>query len=240
MTRIRRHAAWLVAATTGLSALTALAAPLAGTATAQDTAGTVLGTPAATTACVTDIGTTQAPEGADTYTIVSDESVARYRAQEELASVGANEAVGETNAFIGQILLAADGTPLPCSRFDVDLRTLTSDESRRDNYLYNNTLETGQYPLATFVLTGVEGLDGPLPEGEATEVTLVGNLTVHGVTKLVAWDATVTRDGDALTGSASMTFDMGDFDIQEPVVGPVLSVDETITLEVEIAAQRAA
>lgn len=240
MTRLRHHAraARLVAATAAVSALIAFAVPLGGAA-AQDTTGTVLGTPAATT-CVTDVGTVEAPDGADVYTIAGDESVARYRAQEELASIGANEAVGETSAFVRQILLDADGTPLPCSRFDVDLRTLTSDESRRDNFLYNNTLETGQYPLATFILTGVEGLDGPLPEGEATSVTLIGNLTIHGVEKSVAWDATVTRDGHALTGTASLQFNMADFNIQEPVVGPVLSVDETIQLEVEIAAQRAA
>ena len=73
-----------------------------------------------------------------------------------------------------------------------------------------------------------------------TPITLVGNLTIHGVEKSVAWDATVTRDGDALTGMASLRFAMADFNIEEPVVGPVLSVGETIQLEVEIAAQRAA
>jgi len=240
MIRLRHpaRAARLVAVTAAASALIAFTAPLGGAA-AQDSNGTVLGTPAATE-CVTDIGTVEAPEGAVVYTIAGDESVVRYRAQEELASVGANEAVGETNAVVGQILLDADGTPLPCSRFDVDLRTLTSDESRRDNFLYDNTLETGQYPLATFILTSVEGLDGPLVEGEETSVTLVGNLTIHGVEKSVAWDAVVTRDGDALTGTASMQFNMADFNIEEPVVGPVLSVDESIQLEVEIVAQRAA
>jgi polyisoprenoid-binding protein YceI len=206
---------------------------------AQDATPGIIGTEAATT-CVTDIGTAQAPEGASTYTIASEQSAARYRAQEELANVGANEAVGETNAIIGQILLAEDGTPLPCSRFDVDLRTLTSDEARRDNFLYNNTLETGSYPLATFILTSVEGLDGPLVDGQETALTLVGNLSVHGQTKLIAWDATVSLDGDTLSGSAKTTFDMADFDIKEPVVGPVMSVDETIQLEVDLSATRAA
>ena len=92
--------------------------------------------------------------------------------------------------------------PLACSRFDVDLRTLQSDSSRRDNYLYSNTLETEQFPLATFILTGVEGLDGPLPDGEETSFTLIGNLTVHGVTNLISWEAKVTRDGDELSGDA--------------------------------------
>jgi hypothetical protein len=60
------------------------------------------------------------------------------------------------------------------------------------------------------------------------------------VTRAVAWETTATLDDDALEGSATMTFDMPDFNIEEPVVGPVLAVDETITLEVDITAERAA
>jgi hypothetical protein len=76
------------------------------------------------------------PEGMDAavvYAIVPEESTARYRVQEELAQVGENEAVGETQAIIGQFGFGEDGLPLPCSRFDVDLRTLQSDQAKRDN-----------------------------------------------------------------------------------------------------------
>ena len=177
---------------------------------------------------------------ATTFAILSDESEARYRAQEELASVGATEAVGATNAIIGQILFDEGGTPLACTRFDVDLRTLRSDEARRDNYLYGNTLETERYPLATFVLTEVEGLAEPLADGEEATFTLIGNMTVHGVTKLVAWQTTATLDGDTLEGSAATSFEMPDFNIEPPVIGPVVSLDETVRLEVDLTAERAA
>jgi polyisoprenoid-binding protein YceI len=141
--------------------------------------------------------------------------------------------------LIGRVLFDAAGLPLACSRFDVDLRTLASDEPRRDNYLYGNTLETEQYLLATFVLTGVEDLDGPLADGEETTFTLVGELTMHCVTNLVTWDVTATLDGDTLSGSAVTRFNMPEYNIEEPVVGPVLSVNETIQLEVDITATRA-
>ncbi|MCC6792977.1 MAG: YceI family protein, partial [Thermomicrobiales bacterium] len=177
---------------------------------------------------------------ASIYTNTSEESEARYRVQEELRGIGDTEAVGKTSAFIGQILFDANGMPLECSRFDVDLRTLVSDESRRDNYLYNNTLETGEFPLATFVLTSVEGLDTALVDGEETTIHLIGNLTVHGVTKLVSWEATVTKDGDKLTGSATTQFEMPDFDIEPPKAGPVVSLDETVVLEIDFTAQSAA
>ena len=176
---------------------------------------------------------------ASIYEIDSEHSTARYRAQEELAGQGANEAVGETNAIIGQLLFDANGMPLECSRFDVDLRTLQSDESRRDNFLYTNTLETETYPLATFVLTSVEGLDSALVDGEETTFTLIGNLTIHGETKLVAWEATVTKDGETITGSAKTSFNMPDFNIEQPIVGPVISVDENVALEIDLTANQA-
>jgi polyisoprenoid-binding protein YceI len=208
---------------------------------AAETTPGVLTTPAAEINCNTDGDNVSevVAQIASIYEIQSEESAARYRAQEELAGKGANEAVGETQAIIGQILFDANGMPLQCSRFDVDLRTLVSDESRRDNFLYNNTLETGTYPLATFVLTSVQGLDKAQVEGEQTTFTLIGNLAVHGVTKLVAWEATVTKNGDTIEGTAKTSFEMPDFNIEQPVVGPVISVDETIVLEVDLTAKQA-
>lgn len=180
------------------------------------------------------------PEGTDAktiYAIVPEESTARYRAQEELAQVGQNEAVGETQAIAGQIGLDAEGKPVPCSRIDVDLRTLKSDEARRDNYLYKNTLETETYPLATFVLREVQGLNGPLEEGSEAPLTLIGDLTMHGVTKTVAWQGKATLQGDTLTGEAATTFDMPDFAIEPPSVPVVLSLDETVRLEIDLTAK---
>jgi polyisoprenoid-binding protein YceI len=179
-------------------------------------------------------------EAAALFAIVPEESLARYRVQEELAQVGQTEAVGQTQAIIGQIGLDASGLPVPCSRFDVDLRTLQSDEARRDNFLYNNTLEAERYPLATFVLRAVEGLDAPLAEGEATTVSLIGDLTLRETTKLVAWEATVTMTDGALTGAAATEFEMPDFAIEPPRVPVVLGLDETVRLEIELTARQAA
>lgn len=199
----------------------------------------VLETEADETLCAADTTETPTPDPAsvaETFTIVSDESAVRYRAQEEFASIGATEAVGETNAFIGQLLFDAAGQPIACSRFDADLRTLTSDKAKRDNYLYNNTLETEQFPLASFVLSEVQGLDAPLTDGEEATFTMIGNLTLHGVTREVAWEATAVRDGDTITGDAWTTFEMPEFDIEPPVVGPVVSLDESVRLEVDLTA----
>jgi polyisoprenoid-binding protein YceI len=171
------------------------------------------------------------------YGIVSGESAARYRVVEELAQVGEAEAVGETRAIIGQLAFGEDGMPLLCARFDVDLRTLKSDEVKRDNYLYENSLQSEKYPLATFVLRDIEGLDAPLGDGEARNIVLIGNLTLRDVTKLVAWEATVAREGDTITAKAATEFAMSDFAIEPPSVPVVLSVDETVRLEIDVTAR---
>jgi len=110
----------------------------------------------------------------------------------------------------------------------------------RDNKLFDETLETGTYPLATFVLTSVEGLDGGLVDGQEANVVLIGNLTLHGVTKSVAWSGTVKLDGDKITGSAELNLNIADFDMKEPSSQAVVSIDDTIKLAVEIVAQKAA
>ena len=172
------------------------------------------------------------------YSVAPEASEARYRVQEELAQVGKTEAVGKTQAIIGQIGFDANGMPIPCARFDVDLRTLQSDQAKRDNYLYNNTLEAETYPLATFILKEVDGLDAPLADGEAKTVTLIGDLTLRDVTKPVAWEATVERNGDTITGKAATEFEMPDFSITPPSVPVVLGLDETVRLEFDITAER--
>jgi polyisoprenoid-binding protein YceI len=236
--RIARPRTWgirTLALTVPLVAV-ALSGSLWGTAAAQDATPTatpgVLATPAANIDCSSVSPTTD-------YAIDSADSAVRYKAEEELAGKGANEAVGETNAVIGDIYFDESGKPLACSRFDADLRTLKSDESRRDNFLYNNTLQTETYPLATFILTSVEGLDQPLGADEVT-FTLIGDLTIHGVTKAVSWTATAKLNDNTITGSASTTFNMADFNIQPPKVGPVISLDETVKLEADITAKVAA
>jgi polyisoprenoid-binding protein YceI len=218
------------------TAATNVAAQQASTSTSATTG--VIGEATNTTACGTN-PTTPKTDGGTAYKIDSSASTASYKAHEELQGKGFNEAVGTTNAFIGTIVLDKSSAPVACSRFDVDLRTLQSDSSRRDNYLYRNTLETEQYPLATFILTKVEGLNGAMPQGKETNVTLIGNLSVHGVTKQVAWAGKVKLAGSTMTGSATTTFKMEQFDITPPKAGPVISINDTLTLEVQLTAKKA-
>lgn len=175
-----------------------------------------------------------------TLTLDAEQSFARYIAQEELTGSGAQEVIGETQAIQGTLLFDDAWMPVAGSRIDVDMRTLVSPEARRDNYLYDNVLETGEFPLATFISTGTEGLEAGLADGEEVTFTLIGDLTLHGVTNEARWEVTATRSGDSVTGTATTTFVLTDYDMEKPIVGPVISIDDNIVLQMDVVAVPAA
>jgi len=88
-------------------------------------------------------------------------------------------------------------------------------------------------------VTRIDEWSASLAQGETTRFLMVGNLTVHGVTREVVWESTATIDEDVISGTATVDVEMGDFDIEKPTVGFVLSLDETVTLDLEITAAAA-
>jgi polyisoprenoid-binding protein YceI len=167
--------------------------------------------------------------------LVPEQSEARYRVREQLANQSLpNDAVGTTRDINGVVVLTTDGRIVAEeSRFEVDLRTLRSDQSRRDNYIQRNTLETERYPTAVFVPREGSGLPWPLPASGEFTFQLSGDLTIHGVTKPVTWEVTAWREDGRLVGSATVQITFQDFGMEQPRVAIVLSVEETIQLELD-------
>lgn len=160
---------------------------------------------------------------------------AAYLVNEQLARLDLpNDAIGTTDAVSGLILLAGDNLiPVEGSELRVDLSSLTSDSDRRDGYVRRNTLETGLHPFAVFIPREVPGLPTPLPtEGEAS-FQMVGDMTIHGVTSELVWDVTATFAGDEIEGQAATEFPFDKFDMTQPKVRLVLSVEDRIRLRID-------
>ena len=174
------------------------------------------------------------------FQIIPEESEAAYFVNEQLASLPLpSTAKGATNAIDGQLVLTADGTALARnaeSTFAIDLTTLTSDESRRDNRV-QDALETSSFPIATFTISGATGFDPAIPEGEQQDILLTGTLDLHGVQREVTWEVEVIREGNLISALATVTFDFADFDITPPNIAGLISVADEATLQVQLIAQ---
>lgn len=182
----------------------------------------------------------QAPGTLLRYGVVAEQSEVRYRVREQLVNVRfPNDAVGTTRAIEGGITLDPQGRVIPNeSRFTIDLRTLRSDEPRRDNYIRRNTLETDRYPTIAFVPTEARGLRVPLPATGTASFELIGDLTVRDVTHRTTWEATATFNGDEASVRAKTAFRFGDFGLRIPRVSVVLSVEDNIRLEADLLLRR--
>lgn len=172
------------------------------------------------------------------------EATARYRVQERLVGLSVlSDAVGTTSAVTGGLVLGADGKFGPQSKITIDLRTFRSDQEPRDNFIKTRTLETDKFPTLEFVPARTQGLQIPLPSPPQIQVIgfeLVGNATLHGVTKEVSFDVVATLRGGTVAGRAIGALVFADFNITKPAVPVLLSVDDKIQIEVEFRASRSA
>ena len=173
------------------------------------------------------------------FAVVSAESEALYRVREEVAGIPLPvDAVGRTNEVSGTVVFDAQGRVVrELSVARVNLNSLRSDESRRDNFVRQNTLQTSRYPEAVLVPTEVRGLPWPLPQEGSAAVTITGDLTIRDVTRCVEWTGTATFEPGAMRIEARTEFTFADFSLQQPRVPLVLSVEDLIRLEADIRFQ---
>lgn len=177
---------------------------------------------------------------ATTFEVVPSASEARYRVREQLAGYNfPNDAVGTTRSISGTITFDGEGRLGPGSKVTLDLRTLRSDEAKRDNYLRANTLATASFPYTELVPREVRGLPFPLPASGRANVQILGNLTVRGVTRPTTWDGTAEFQGRAVRLQARTAFKFGDFELTQPRIFRVLSIEDLIRLEVDLTLRQA-
>jgi polyisoprenoid-binding protein YceI len=164
-------------------------------------------------------------------------SFAGYRVKEELAGTGANTAVGRTQNVSGSMTI--DGTAITAMKVTVDMTTLQSDDSRRDERLRTDGLQTDEFPTATFTLTRPIDVGSVPKERQTIQAVAVGDLTLHGVTRSVQVSIQAQRNGDEIEAIGSVDVALTDYGIQAPTGFLVLSIANTGTIELHLLFQRA-
>ena len=161
-----------------------------------------------------------------------DGNEARFRVKEQLAILTMpNEAVGTTSRISGALVLEDGKVVAGESRFSVPLDSLHTDRERRDGYIKHRTLETDKFPTAGLAVTALPGLPWPLPASGQMTFQLVGDLTIHGVTRPSTWQVTADAKDGGFSGTAITRVKFEDFGMTQPRVAIVLSVEDDIALE---------
>ena len=146
-----------------------------------------------------------------------------YRVDEVIAGVNVT-AVGRSNEIDGLLTIA--GTTATVVDIEVQVDSITSDDSRRDSQFTGRIMSADEFPTATFSIT--EPIEfGEIPtDGEQVIATAVGELTLRGVTNPVTFEVTAqTTDGRiGVLGSIPVLFE--DYGIDNPSFGAIATEDD--------------
>lgn len=175
--------------------------------------------------------------GGRAFQIVEGQSQAWYLAPEKLSRLPTSSvAKGTTKGITGEFHLASGGLDASKpTQFTVDLKSLASDERMRDTRMHN-ALETTKFPTATFTATKLTGMPAEFTSAE-TVMQLTGILKVHGVEKEVTWELKAKQEQGILSGLATTKFKYSDFGINKPEVAGFVTVEDEVTIQVQIFAR---
>jgi polyisoprenoid-binding protein YceI len=146
---------------------------------------------------------------------------------------------GVTGDVTGEIQLDAQPKAnIAALRIMVDLRTLNSGAADRDAHVRTDAFETDKYPFATFAASNAQVLSGAYRTGQQVTFPLVGDLTLHGVTRPTSFSVTGEMANDTLTGAASASIRLQDFAMKPPETTAVvkITVSDDILLQVSFTA----
>ncbi len=174
-------------------------------------------------------------DGIDGTWVATAESVAGYRVDEILFGQS-TEAVGRTDQVDGQLTI--ERATVTAASFEIDMASVSSDESRRDAQFRGQVMDVATHPTATFVLTTpIElGPDAPL-DGATVDVEATGDLTLRGTTRSVTIPLEGRLAGGRIevVGSLRVVFD--DWGIPNPS-RPGIETDDEGVLEVLLVFDR--
>lgn len=158
-------------------------------------------------------------------------SLAGYRVQETLAGQHAT-AVGRTSQVTGSMTIA--GHTVTKASFTVDMASVTSDRSQRDDQFRGRIMDVAQFPTGSFTLTKPIQLSSVPPVGTVVTEQASGDLTLRGTTRpeTLTLQAERTASGVDITGLTTITY--GDFGIDNPSFGGFVSVGNSGAVEVSL------
>src|SRR2546429_3171157 len=180
-------------------------------------------------------GTSIPSTSLQTFDIVPAQTTASYQVHENLVlrNLPDNIAIGTTRAVQGEFRMRSGTSPLVADmKIKVDLRTLKTDEERRDYYVRQNYLESDTFPYAEFTSTCAQGLPTNYHDGQTITFQIIGNLTLHGKTNKEVFDVQGKLAAGTVTGTATTTVYMTDFGIQPPNLANIAISEDKVLITI--------
>ena len=162
--------------------------------------------------------------------VIGEGSEATFTVNEKLARLELpNDAVMRTSDLSGKVYL--DGQT---SVIEINLHSLTSDQSRRDGYVRDRMFPSN--PVAVFTVPDLGPLPEPIAVGESITRQVEGQLSIRGITKPVTFEVVARLDPEALfiLGSTSFTWD--ELEIPPPNIPGRIQVKDEVSVEVLLSA----
>ena len=170
-------------------------------------------------------------------------SEAGYRVREKLAFLPAqSQAVGRTSAITGAATFSGSNSRLKVTKaaFVIDVSTLKSDKSMRDEKIHTIGLESDRYPKASFTLSEPVPLPASALAGSVVSVPATGALTIHGITKTKTIPLSMRVSTSRIEVVGSITFPWDEFGMTAPSVGGFVNVTNSATMEFDLKLDRQA
>jgi polyisoprenoid-binding protein YceI len=186
-----------------------------------------------------------AAAGTRTFVVVPDQSTASFLVDEEFLggaldklgiAAGKSDVVGSTQEVSGQFELDLDTGAIAANEFTVQIDTLSTDQSRRDNWVREQAPGFAKFPTAVFVASSIENAPGEYSDGEEVTFQLSGDLSVRDVAVPITFNVTATLDGDTITGVALADSLLSDFGINPPNFANTLTVQDAFQIQMELTA----
>lgn len=158
-----------------------------------------------------------------------------YRVVTRLAFMGPQTIAGRTTAVTGsaQVRLISGRERLTAARFTADLRKATTGNAIYDRQAAS-LLEISRYPTGTFVLATPLVLPSASALAAGSAVSLVGNLTLHGVTRRVTVPARVIGTSSRFTVTGAISVRLTDYRIPLVVAGGLARADDRATVDFRV------
>ena len=184
----------------------------------------------------------QAPVSAPVeFSIVAAESEASFTLEEDLRGVRTT-VIGSTTEVGGRIMVdLANPGASTIGTVLINARTLETDNSFRNRALRSQILKSAQdeYEFIVFQPQTLGNFSADsVAVGETISFEVTGDLTVVGVTRSVAFSASVTLESETqISGSASVNLLHADFGLVIPDVPSVANVTDDVDLSFKFVAR---